>query len=97
MANGAVRLGVERIPPKGLGVPPDLNLLNSQVHQTTEPQHAEPGQRPDKRAPQLARGAAADDGASDCAEDEREGESWEITVSVVGQLVSRMDDADHRS
>src|SRR5437867_6681003 len=85
------------MPPQGLGVPPDLDLLNAQVRQTAEPQHAEAGQGPDKRGPELARRATADEGARDCAEDEREGESWEIAVSVIGQLVSRMDDPDHRS
>src|SRR6266511_725299 len=95
--DGTVRVGLERVPPQAVRIPPDLDLLSAQVGQAAEPHDTEAGQHPGERWAERACRSRADDGARGRADDEREAESGEIAVPVVRQLVSGMNDPDHRA
>src|SRR5437899_4121321 len=78
--DGTVRVGLERVPPQALSVPPDLDLLSAQVGQAAEPHDTEAGQHPGERRAERACRSRPDSGARGRADDEREAKSGEITV-----------------
>src|SRR6266545_7973634 len=95
--DGTGRVGLERVPPQGVCIAPDLDLLSAQVGEAAEPHYAEAGERPGERRAERACSSRPDDGARGGDDDEREAESGEIAVPVVRQLVSGMNDSDHRA
>src|SRR6185369_1333508 len=94
-AERAIRLGLDRVPPETLSISPDLNLLSAQVGETTEPQHAESRQDFEEWGAKGPGRSELNDPADKGADEQREPQSREITVSVIRQLVSGVDDPDH--
>jgi hypothetical protein len=95
VADRAVWIYLERVPPEIFGVTPDLGLLSAQIRQAAEPDHAEAKHGFREQRPQHTGGPRAHDRADGAAQQHRETESREITVSVVGQLMPGVHDTDH--
>ena len=93
----AAGIGLERVPPERLCVAPDLNLVGAQIGQTAEPDDAERGHGLCESRAKHTGHTGLDRGTGDGADEEGEAESREVAVPIVGQLVSRMNDADHRA
>ena len=92
----AVRLGVDRVSPECVGVAPDLGLLEREPGESDARHEARHRERPhETRTERAGRGFARKD-AGGAAEEQRERDRGQIAVSVVGQLVPRVDEADDR-
>src|SRR5262249_1355767 len=96
LADGTLRLRFDGIAPKGLRVSPYLHLIPRQRSQGEEPcrRDGSPGAG-DRGADQSRRGGVAQL-AKRRTNEQREPQARQVAVAVVGELVSGVNDTDHR-
>src|SRR5262245_29165989 len=97
LTDRTARIGLDRETPQRLGITPDLDLVPRERAQGEDPYRGGHGRAPYVQGAHDARLRRVRDGAERSPEQQRPPETGDVTVTIVGELMSRVDQAAHRA